>query len=90
MYAEWASLTEAVRSAPCSEPVLSVFSPEAGREVVRAVLTSLATAEPPTDDADSQSTLSTPEQIRWTMQVRAGPLLTLLCGWGILRMSGNI
>ena len=67
MYAEWMSLSEEIRKESSPANVLKTFPPNVGREVVQSVLKPLA--EQVSLSANTSSTLTTPEQVQWTMEV---------------------
>ena len=67
MYSECLSLSETIQSQRSGGNVLHSFSPETGREVVASILKPLQ--ELVLGKTYTETPLSTPEQVQWTMQV---------------------
>lgn len=67
MYAEWLSLTEEIRKESSPTNVLKTFPPSVGKEVVQSVLKPLA--DQLNQKTNPSSSLTTPEQVKWTMEV---------------------
>ena len=63
MYAEWVSQTESIQVVTSPTDVLNAFTPGVSRTVVEAVVTFLEKT------ISSSSTLTTPGQVQWTMQI---------------------
>ncbi len=67
MYSEWVSLTEPIQAGSTDGSVLQTYPNNVGREVVQSVLRPLW--EQVEEQPEENSSLTTPEQVEWTMQV---------------------